>query len=374
MPSVGRDKLMAADQNTRVTAAVDLLTRLLGEVCPAAHIDLAGAVALPCPLPHAEKWRDWVAAGRHGDLDYLLRDPAGRADPTVKNPTAGTLLVFAQRYTDGWAMNDPDPSAGGPNSADTPWTARVSRYARGLDYHDVLLKDIKQVLTHLRTQWPALTAFPTTDTGPYLEREYAWLAGCGFLGHNRCLTHEKLGSGLFLGVALTNLHLEGLPASSSPVPEPLYAVTARTRHLRKLAPLDMCGTCTRCLDACPTNALDIVHGLDAGRCLSTWTIERQGHVPSDQASLTGGLLFGCDICQAVCPWNQRVAAQPAVADAPRDQYTVQEAHTELDLTGLAEISDAEFRSRLRKSPLWRAHPEGLRRNARRVQANLEDKP
>ncbi len=198
------------------------------------------------------------------------------------------------------------------------------------------------------------------------------LAGFGFLGHNRCLTHEKLGSGLFLGVALTNLHIDGLPPGGTPVGEPLHAVTPRTRQERLVPPVDMCGSCTRCLDACPTAALDLVHGLDADRCLSTWTIERQGRAPAGEDHLQGGLLFGCDICQAVCPWNRRAARKPAVAEPPRRQYGVLAAHAELDLAALTGISDAEFRDRFRRTPLWRGHPAGLRLNARRVLANLED--
>ena len=356
----------------RITAQA--LAARLADLCPPARIDLAGAVALPCPLPHAEQWRQWVAAGRHGDLDYLVRDPDGRTDPTRRNPEARSLLVFAQRYTDGWAAADPDPTAGGVDTGDLPWTAHVSRYARGLDYHDVLLKDMKQVLARLREAWPGLTAFPSTDTGPYLEREYAWLAGFGFLGHNRCLTHEKLGSGLFLGVAVTNLDISGLPAPGKPVDEPLFAVTPRTRHERLLPPVDMCGSCTRCLDACPTDALDKVRGLDAHRCLSTWSIEWQGRAPAGEDHLQGGLLFGCDICQAVCPWNQRADRKPAVADPPPPEYGVREGNGDLSLISLAEMSADEFRHRFRKSPIWRCHPDGLRRNARRVLANRKETP
>lgn len=352
------------------------LVALLAELCPAARIDLAGAVALPCPLPHRQRWLDWVAAGKHGGLEYLERDPQGRADPCLRNPWAGTLLIFAQRYTDGWPADDPDPAAGGAAPADAPWTGRVSRYARGLDYHDVLLANIKGVLAGLKAELPDLAAFPATDTGPYLEREYAWLAGLGFLGRNRCLIHEKLGSGLFLGVALTNLRVAGLAAPGLPGTEPLYAVRPRRLRPPRQAPWELCGSCTRCLDACPTTALDLAGGLDAGRCLSTWTIEWRGEVsPADRPS-QGGLLFGCDICQAVCPWNRRAAARSAQGDAglppPPVQYATLPEHAELSLADLARLDDHEFRRRLRRTPLWRAHPAGMRRNASTVLANLKE--
>jgi len=252
-----------------VTAA-DLAAEL-ARLCPEHGIELAGAVALPTDLPHEQRWHDWLAAGRHGDLDYLSRDPAGRADPTRANPWARTLLVFGQRYTAGWPADDADPTATGDAAPDAPWTARVARYARGRDYHDVLLGAMKRLLGRLRERWPGLRAHPATDTGPYLEREWAWLAGLGFLGRNTCLIHERLGSGIFLGVAPTNLEVAGLQSTGTPAAEPLYGGVPRRARPVGPAPVTRCGTCTRCLEACPTDALDPVQGLDAGRCLSTWT-------------------------------------------------------------------------------------------------------
>jgi len=229
----------------RVTA--EELAAELTRLCPEHSIDLAGAVALPGPLPHEADWLAFVNEGRHGDLDYLIREPEDRADPTRKNPWARSLLVFAQRYTAGWNSEDEAPVSGGPKgNPDDPWTDRVARYARGLDYHDVFLKDIKRVVKGLQGRWPGLVAFPSTDTGPYLERENAWLAGLGFLGKNTCLIHEKLGSGMFLGVAPTNLEVAGLPRGGQPAAEPLYAVTvpdrcpvAHRRHGRGPVPVDL---------------------------------------------------------------------------------------------------------------------------------------
>lgn len=348
------------------------LARRLASLCPGRRIDLAGAVVLPCPLPHRERWLRWVNEGRDGNLSYLTRDAASRADPTGRNPWAGTLLVFGQRYTDGWPAEDRDPVAGASAGPQAPWTSRVSRYARGRDYHDVLLKDIKAVLNGLREEWPDLVAFAATDTGPYLEREYAWLAGLGFLGRNRCLIHEKLGSGIFLGVALTNLQVTGLPAAGTPAVEPLYGVRPRRLHPPQTAPWELCGSCTRCLDACPTGALDLETGLDAHLCLSTWTIEWRGQAPPGEEGRQGGLLFGCDICQAVCPWNRRAAGRAGKVPAPPVAYAPLSAHAELSLADLAEIDDDDFRRRFRKTPIWRCHAEGMRRNARTVLQNLEE--
>ena len=214
----------ARSQSIPVTA--EDLAAELAQLCPEHGLDLAGAVTLPAALPFGERYRDWLAEGRHADLEYLARDPAGRLDPTAANPWARSLLVFGQRYTDGWPAGDEDPTAVGGAAPDAPWTARVARYARGRDYHDVLLKAIKRLAKRLAERWPGLVAFPATDTGPYLEREWAWLAGLGFLGRNTCLIHERLGSGFFLGVAPTNLLIDGLPPPGAAATEPLYGVRA----------------------------------------------------------------------------------------------------------------------------------------------------
>jgi epoxyqueuosine reductase len=349
-----------------VTAA-DLAAEL-ARLCPANRVDLVGAVSLPAVLHHEDRWWDFLAEGRHGDLEYLTRAPGERADPTIRNPWARSLLVFGQRYTDGWPAGDPDPAAGGPpGTPDDPWTGRIARYARGLDYHDVFLGDIEKVVSGLAARWPDLVALPATDTGPYLEREWAWLAGLGFLGKNTCLIHEKLGSGLFLGVAPTNLDVEGLPADQ-PQAEPLHAVTPRRRHEPTRILASHCGSCTACLDACPTDALLPGGGMDAGRCLSTWTIEWRGRPPAGRAADQGGILFGCDICQAVCPWNQRAAEAPR--GGLRPEYGPLPEHAGFKLADLAEISESDFRDRYRRTPLWRAHPDGLARNARTVLGNL----
>lgn len=342
------------------------LARLLGELCPAHGIDLAGAVALPCVQPFRERWREWLAAGCHADLEYVTREPDAREDPCLKNPWSRSVLVFGQRYTAGWAKPD-DLKLGA-----MPWTERVARYARGLDYHDVLLKDIKRVVKGLVAGLPGLVAFPATDTGPYLEREYAWLAGLGFMGKNTCLIHEQLGSGLFLGVALTNLRVTGLPAGEVPQPEPLYAVVPRRRRTARRVLPSHCGSCTACIEACPTGALLPGGGLDARSCISTWTIEWRGQAPVERRSEQGGWLFGCDICQSVCPWNGRAARR--IAPTPvRAEYGTLPAHDELSLADLVELGDAEFRHRLRRTPMWRAHPDGMRRNATAVAENLERK-
>jgi epoxyqueuosine reductase len=339
-----------------VTAA-DLAARLAA-LCPAARLDLAGAVALPVALPHAAAWQAWLARGDHAGLAYLSRDPVGRADPTLRDPWARSLLVFAQRYTDGWSPDDPTPRTGmGPAG---PWTDSVARYARGADYHDVLRSAVDGVLDGLRAVWPSCVGHAYTDTGPFLEREYALLAGLGFTGKNTCFIHESLGSGLFLAVALTNLAISDLPAPAAAAP--LYAVVPRTGGLDPQA-ATRCGTCTLCLDACPTGALREPFRLDANLCLSTWTIEWQGRAPAAERSRQGALLFGCDICQAVCPWNRKAARGTPAAGGPIASYAVREEYNGLALADLLDPDIQTFADRFRRTPLWRGHPEGLRRNA-----------
>jgi epoxyqueuosine reductase len=344
-----------------VTAPVAIpaadLAAALAPLCRQVGIDLAGAAPLEGPAPHAQAWRDWLDRGRDGDLPYLQRTREDRADPRRRNPWARSLLVFAQRYTTGWpAAGDPEPPPPGD------WLPHVSRYARGADYHDVLLRGIRTVLQGLRERWPGLRAHPAVDTGPYLERDWAAAAGLGFLGKNTCLIHETLGSGLVLGIAPTNLELDDPGAA----PRPLYAVARRPAA----GPgADRCGSCTRCLDACPTAAFPAPRVLDANRCLSTWTIEWRGQAPADERHRQGDRLFGCDICQQVCPWNRRARRAAATLPPPRQEYAPSPDHAALTLADLLAVDAPAFRARLRRTPLWRSHPEGLRRNALVVAAN-----
>ncbi len=346
----------------------------LADLCPAAGIEMMGAVPLPCPLPHRKHWDQWIRQNRYGGLEYLAREPDHRADPHLNNPWAKSVLVMAHRYTAGWPANDSAPSSGGKAPEASSWVQRVSRYARGDDYHKVLLKAMKQVLHGLRAELPDLIAFPATDTGPYLEREYAWLAGLGFLGHNNCLIHEKLGSGLFLGVALSNLEIHGLPEAGQPVADAFYSMAPRRRiplASSFVPPVHMCGSCTRCLDACPTDALDISKGMDAGLCLSSWSIEWRGQAPEGMDHKQGGLLFGCDICQAVCPWNNKADRNREHWARVNSSYEELPHYCDLKLLDLETISDEKFREFFHKTPLWRCHPEGMRRNAQRVRKNLK---
>jgi epoxyqueuosine reductase len=267
-------------------------------------------------------------------MDYLSRPDAihRRKDPRNILPEAQTVVVVAAPYTVG------------RKTALPPLHGRVSRYAWGADYHRWLLRQLKDLIRDLtETRYASQKVRTYVDTGPILERAWAQAAGLGWIGKNTNLIHPRLGSYLFLGTALLDFPMAG----SAPTPvEPA------------------CGSCTRCLDACPTGALVAPGVLDARRCLSYLTIENRGPIPEAYRPAVGDRVFGCDICQEVCPWNRKPLEAHAGDPAP-DQAT-------LSLTDALMMDAATFRNRYRDTPIWRATPEGLARNAAVVLGNLGD--
>ena len=281
----------------------------------------------------------WIAAGHAGEMKYLeARDEQGRlkrASLAHAAPWARSVIVCAINYNTSQPYST--QAAGlGENAKARGW---ISRYAWGReDYHDSVMRRLRLVETALRNA--AATDDIVTrcyvDTGPVVERVVAKYAGIGWIGKNTCIINQKLGSWLFLGVILSSLELEaGLPAP------------------------DRCGTCTRCIDACPTDALIAPYQLDSNRCISYLTIEKRRAIADDDElrSGMGRHVFGCDVCQDVCPWNRKAPATNAEEFQPRAEL-VNPA-----LEWLAEMSEEEFRSTFRGSPVRRAKRSGLRRNA-----------
>ncbi len=246
-------------------------------------------------------------------------------------PWARSVVVCAINYNTG------NPYSTEVHDSDHGW---ISRYAWGReDYHDSVLRRLKQVEAAMHQTVPAelqptLTTRSYVDTGPIVERVYAKYAGVGWIGKNTCIIDQKKGSWLFLGVILTSLEL------APDVPAP-----------------DRCGTCTRCIDACPTDALLGPYQLDANKCISYLTIEKRGSIPVGLRAGMGRHVFGCDICQDVCPWNRKAPASMVPEFEPRAGL-VNPA-----LTWLAEMSAEEFRGAFRGSPIRRTKLNGLRRNA-----------
>jgi epoxyqueuosine reductase len=311
--------------------------------------DLCG-VAPVDPLAELSHLEDWLARGYAGEMNYL-RDPR-RADPRLVLEGACSLIVVALNY------NTPQPYS-------TEWAAAVasdpprgwiSRYAWGDNYHEVLGEKLETLLAAMRAQFTGpFEARAYVDTGPVVERVAAKHAGLGWLAKNTCLINGQLGSWLFLGVIVTTLDL----APSLAPGEPPAA--------------DLCGNCTLCLDACPTQAFAAPYVLDARRCISYLTIELRGSIPEDLRPAMGRAVIGCDICQDVCPWNRKAPVTTMAAFQPRkfspqdknETGTSENGHSFLspELEWLALISQEEFSEAFRGSAAKRAKWRVIVRNA-----------
>ena len=298
-----------------------------------AGFDLAG-IAPAEDSPELQSFAEWIAAGHAGEMKYLeSRDDHGelkRGSLSRVAPWARSVVVCAINYNTDYPYSTQfqDPSRG--------W---ISRYAWSReDYHDAVLRRLSQVEFALReavgAPEPELITRAYVDTGPVVERVFAKYAGVGWIGKNTCIINQKKGSWLFLGVILTSIEL----APNLPAP-------------------DRCGTCTRCIQACPTDAILAPYQLDSKRCISYLTIEKRGSIPEELRAAMGRHVFGCDICQDVCPWNRRAPVTNATEFSPRAGLV----NPALDW--LAEISANEFGETFRGSPIRRAKRSGLRRNA-----------
>jgi epoxyqueuosine reductase len=248
----------------------------------------AVGIAPAGPAPHARQFRDWLAGGYAGEMAYMERSADDRADPRRRFPWAASIVCVAMRYP-GPGSADEDGAARASRSEPGAPRARVSCYALGEDYHEVLARRLSSLEAHLRGLG-AREVKTYVDTGPVLERDWAARAGLGWIGKNTTLINQGMGSWLFLGVAVTDLEL---PADR-PVPE-------------------RCGDCTACIDACPTGAILGPYTLDSRRCISYLTIEYKGVLPASLRGQVGDWVFGCDVCQEVCPWNSKTAPS---ADLP----------------------------------------------------------
>ncbi|HEX5070053.1 MAG TPA: tRNA epoxyqueuosine(34) reductase QueG [Vicinamibacterales bacterium] len=273
--------------------------------------------------PRLARLADWIVEGRAGEMTYLAESLDERLDPRRVLPTARSIVSVAVVYHTK-AAGDANP----PH--DTPPRRAISRYAWGDDYHDILKSRLRALLVWMQQEaGPGFEAFSCVDAGPVQERVFAEQAGLGWIGKHTCLINPHLGSWLFLGEILTNLDLQ----ADAPA-------------------IDQCGTCTRCLDACPTGAITAPYELDARRCLSYLTIETRGALAADIRDRIGAEIYGCDICQDVCPWNRRAATSDDPAWQPRPPLA---SPTILDL---CRLSDDAWRAVLKGSAMKRA---GLRR-------------
>jgi epoxyqueuosine reductase len=275
--------------------------------------------------PKLSRLSEWIAAGRAGEMTYLADSADERSDPALVLHSVRSVVSLGVVY------NTNEPTA-----------AAVSRYAWGDDYHDV----VRARLTPL-VRWMAeaagkgFEAFSCVDGGPIQERVFAEQAGLGWIGKNTCLINPDLGSWVFLAEVLINVELE--PDRPG---------------------VDQCGTCTRCLDACPTGALVQPYELDATRCISYLTIETRGELPGEWRDATSGRVFGCDICQDVCPWNRRAPVADDPAWCPRETLHAS------SLLDLCRLSDEAWRNLIRGSAMRRAGLKRIRRSLAYATATL----
>lgn len=304
-------------------------------------------VTTPDPPQHLAVYEDWLQEGRHGEMGYLATEQARRrrADPRQILLSAGVqcqaILVVGMRYP---AVGQPSPGerilSGGQLAG------RVAAYAWGEDYHTVLVERLRQLVAFIETR--LVSSFPYsiyTDTGPLLERELAQRAGLGWIGKNTCLISPQAGSCFLLGEVMLGVALE---------PDAPFEA-------------DRCGTCTRCLKACPTGCILPDRTIDARRCISYLTIELKGPIPLGLRPAIGNWVFGCDICQEVCPWNQRFArSQGDASFAPRPGLPAPNLVDELSLI------PQDFNRKFKGSPVKRAKRRGYLRNVAVALGNAGD--
>ncbi len=278
------------------------------------------------PLPEMQHYSEWLEAGYAGEMSYLQRQMPARLDPRKILPDAASVIVAGIVY------NTKAPATAQNKDSRRGW---ISRYAWGDDYHELIKKRLQQLDAFIKEQvGEDYHSRYYTDTGPIIDRVFARHAGLGWFGKNTNLINQRLGSWFFIGEIITNVRL--------PFDQP---------------PPDRCGTCRACLDACPTDAFVAPYVLDAQRCISYLTIELRGSIPEDLRPQMGAHVFGCDICQDVCPWNRKAAITQESAFKSRP------GNLAPWLAELTDLDQGAFNQRFKKSPIKRAKWCGLMRNA-----------
>jgi epoxyqueuosine reductase len=296
-----------------------------------------------CNTPaHANNFREWLRDGAHGEMNYMQRGEEKRCDPEKVLPGARSIVVLALNYFQGNAAQAPTQSSGATNrTAATGRTGRVARYAWGDDYHDVIGAKLNRIDDFLRSRGGQQKSY--VDTGPVLERDHAAQAGIGWHGKSTMLIDERLGTWFFIAEILTTLELP----PDEPVP-------------------DRCGTCDRCIIACPTGAITAPHRLDARRCISYLTIELKTAIPIELRPVLGDRIFGCDDCLDACPWNRFARTSRESA------FCARRSTTGMSLRQYLNLTDAEFRQLFRQSPIRRIKRRGFLRNVCVALGNVGD--
>ncbi len=278
---------------------------------------------------HEASYADWLAKGYHADMQWMARNVEDRHDVRHKLPgTESVVVVIKNYYT-------PRPEI--PENS-----GKVSRYAWGRDYHKVLKKPLIRLAKHIESLEDGIQTYASVDTGPVRERTWAQRAGIGSIGKNSLALRRDMGSWFFIGTILTTLKIT--PDAPS---------------------MDICGTCTACLDACPTQAIVEPYQVDSNRCISYQTIENRGDIPTELHEAHGDWVYGCDICQDVCPWNRFETTTTESDFFPRP------GHANPNLNALLKMNEDEFNEEFAGTPIRRTKHAGMQRNARIVSKNIQ---
>lgn len=287
------------------------------------------AIAAAHSYPEHEALREWLDKGYHASMDWMERGKTKRQNPKEVMPEAQSIITCALNY-----------NADYPYSTECQKKGRgwIARYAWGEDYHGVMKEMLEKLAAQICNRMPETLCKIYVDTGPVMERVFAKNSGIGWTGKNTCIINKKLGSFLFLGVILTDLKLNSDPIVS-----------------------DYCGSCTACIDACPTHAITEPYNIDAGKCISYLTIEHREEIPPELAEKTGNHIFGCDICQDVCPWNAKSPRTSRPEFQPRDGFF------NPDLREFTKRLEEDYPKGFKNSPLKRAKKEGLLRNVKNAE-------
>ena len=310
-----------------------VMSRRITERALAEGFDKVGIVRASALEMERERLQEWLRRGFHGEMRWMERDPAERTDPRLLLPGARSVVVVALNY---YTPHE---------HADDPATGKISRYAWGDDYHEVVGSRLKSLLAWIKEQWPETEGKTCIDIQPMMDKAWGARAGLGWIGKHSNLITRDYGSWVFIGELLLNLELE-------------YDTDRVEDH---------CGSCTLCIDACPTNAITEAYVVDSNKCISYATIElRAPEIPEVVATNMDGWLYGCDVCQDVCPWNrfekptgeERFEPRPG-SRAPR-------------LTDIIDLTPEAYSERFRRSAIKRAKLAGLKRNARALLEHARD--
>jgi epoxyqueuosine reductase len=342
---IDKGALKRGAERAAVSALIKGLARELG-------FQKIGIVRAEALTEAGLRLQEWLARGFHGEMKWMEREPSQRSDPRQLFPEAKSIIVVALNYYTshqhgpGYAGVPPADllHAGNARAGGTPAypdvTGKVSRYAWGDDYHDVLGGKLRELLAWIKQRWPDADGKVCVDIQPTMDKAWAVRAGLGWMGKHTNIISEGYGSWIFIGELLLNLELA----------------------YDELEVADQCGSCTLCIDACPTGAIVEPYVVDSNRCISHATIEsRAPEMREDVAAHSDGWLYGCDVCQDVCPWN----ALTPVTDEPR--FEPREGNVNASLAEILELTPETYAARFRGSAMKRAKLAGLQRNARALQ-------